>query len=107
MLGSTSKPSDATSNEKSGNADLLPPDVKPTADRGVYLVHSGSRVSVWHRVDVEQFQCDCESATIGWHRRAQKKHGLSWDTLCKHLKTALAAHGAVVALAFRITDDGP
>lgn len=86
---------------------LLPPGVEPTNDRGVYLVASRSRQNHPHRVCVEMLLCECEAAQKGKYAKLQKRDGKAWDTICPHLKLALAAHGVICSLAFKGTEQEP
>ncbi len=86
--------------------NAIPPGVTPLincgiVERGVYVVDSNSRGNIKHRVDTEALECDCEGATKGIYWRLQHEHGKAWGNLCPHLKTALAAHGVICALAMK------
>lgn len=89
--------------------DVYPPDVRTTKDRGVYVVRSKSRRHIWHRVDVEVLTCNCERATKGVSKQAQKRDGkLMYKFMCDHLREALAFHALLMIeiLAPKI-HDGP
>jgi len=80
-------------------AQLLPPGVNPTGDRGVYSVASKTRLNLNHRVCVEMLHCECEAATKGIYFKMQQADGKRWDNFCPHLKRAIAAHGVLCAVA--------
>lgn len=87
---------------------LIPPGVTVTGDRGVYLVTSRSRQNhPPHRVCVEMMLCECEAAQKCKYAKLQKRDGKAWDTICPHLKVALAAHGVVCSLAFKGKEQEP
>lgn len=73
-------------------ARSLPVGIKPTGDNGVYLAKSESRLGTWWRVDVSLLQCNCESATKGWSRKAAIRNGgvTPYEKMCGHLKKSLA-----------------
>ena len=81
----------------------LPLRLKPTGDNGVYLAASQSRSGKWWRVDVTTLQCDCESATKGWSRKAAIRNGGSppYEKMCGHLKAALAYDSMALRAAIR------
>lgn len=87
----------------------FPPQVTATKDRGVYWVKSYTQPNRVYRVDVEVLECNCPRALVGKTAQAVKADGkLKWETMCKHLKSSLAAHGLLcVAANGRTTREGP
>jgi hypothetical protein len=81
--------------------DLMPPRCRLTGDRGVILVQSRTNLAKWHRVDLEEMKCDCESATKGKAFKAQKRDGMTWDNQCPHVGLALAAWALALLEIYR------
>jgi len=72
----------------------MPASVRPTPDRGVFLVQSKTNKAQWYRVDTETLQCNCDSAMRGkaMRSRRENKGVVLWQNRCPHIGLALVGY---------------